>query len=141
MTEAEEARAQRATAITLKSTDLDWDLVDPGNPAGPQMTALWGDPRIGPYGALLRVPAGFESPVHRHTHDERVIVISGASIHWIEGADRQGATTVRAGDFVLMPGGVNHVSAAAPGEDCLEFVTQDGPFDFVLGDESGSGQA
>jgi mannose-6-phosphate isomerase-like protein (cupin superfamily) len=131
MTRAGRARGQRVTALTLKSTDHDWYPVDPGNPSGPQMAALWGDPRAGAYGALLRVPAGFESPMHRHAEDERVIVISGASVHWIDGSNRDAATIVGPGDFVLMPAGVNHVSAAVPGEDCLEFITQDGPFDFI----------
>jgi hypothetical protein len=54
MTRADRARSQRRTALTLKSTDHDWYLVDPGNPSGPQMAALWGDPRVGAYGALLR---------------------------------------------------------------------------------------
>jgi hypothetical protein len=31
-----------------------------------------------------------------------------------------------------MPAGVNHVSAATADQDCLEFITQDGKFDFTL---------
>jgi hypothetical protein len=34
---------------------------------------------------------------------------------------------------MMMPAGVNHVSAAASSdEDCLEFITMDGRFDFEL---------
>ncbi|MBA3309875.1 MAG: hypothetical protein H0U28_07410, partial [Nocardioidaceae bacterium] len=32
---------------------------------------------------------------------------------------------ITAGDYMMMPAGVKHVSAAAPGEDCIEFITQD----------------
>jgi quercetin dioxygenase-like cupin family protein len=119
--------------VTKLLRDHQWHPVDPANPGSPAITALWGDPASGPYGALLRVPAGFESPLHRHSSDERVIVISGSSVHWVEGQTRETATVLRAGDFLMMPAGVNHVSAAASNdEDCLEFITMDGKFDFEL---------
>lgn len=121
-----------ALAATIwKLADLDWRPVDPGNPAGPAMAALWGDPGRGGYGALMRVPAGFESPMHRHSADERVVVISGSSVHWTEGQSRATAPTIRAGDALLMPGDVDHVSATSD-EECLEFITQDSRFDFTL---------
>lgn len=96
------------------------------------MATLWGDPLSGPYGALLRMPAGFELPMHRHSSDERVVVIDGATIHWAEGDDRRAAPIMRSGDYVLIPAGVNHASAATAGEECLELITQDGRFDFTL---------
>jgi quercetin dioxygenase-like cupin family protein len=126
------AREQLSPATPQKVADLQWRPVDPHNPSGPTLAALWGDPTSGPYGALLRVPAGFESPMHRHTSDERVIVIDGASIHWVEGDDRRTAPIMRSGDYLLMPAGVNHVSAATADGECLEFITQDGKFDFTL---------
>ncbi len=117
---------------TLNLEDVEWRALDPGNPAGPHMAALWGDPMSGAYGALLRVPAGFESPMHRHSRDERVVIIAGASVHWTEGEERAAAPVMRPGDSLLMPAGVDHISAATPDQECLEFITQDGPFDFEL---------
>jgi quercetin dioxygenase-like cupin family protein len=70
--------------------------------------------------------------MHRHRSDERVVVIQGASVHWVEGEDRTAAPTMTAGDYLLMPAGLNHVSAATPDQDCLELITQDGKFDFTL---------
>jgi quercetin dioxygenase-like cupin family protein len=126
------AREQLSLATPQKVADLQWRPVDPHNPSGARMAALWGDPLSGPYGALLRMPAGFELPMHRHSSDERVIVIDGASIHWAEGHDRRAAQIMRSGDYLLIPAGVNHVSAATAGEECLELITQDGKFDFTL---------
>ncbi|MGH2466727.1 MAG: cupin domain-containing protein [Candidatus Limnocylindrales bacterium] len=120
-------------AVTSALADADWRPVDPTNPSGPQMAALWGDPTSGPYGALLRVPAGFASPLHRHSRDERVVMISGMSIHWTQDQRPETAPQVSAADFLVMPAGVDHVSAAGPDEDALEFITQDGAFDFVMG--------
>ena len=60
-------------------------------------------------------------------------MISGSSVHWVQGETRETATVLQAGDFLMMPAGVNHVSAAARNnEDCLEFITMDGKFDFEL---------
>ena len=44
---------------------------------------------------------------------------------------------MRSGDYLLMPAGVNHVSAATAGEECLELIMQDGKFDFTLAPHSG----
>jgi anti-sigma factor ChrR (cupin superfamily) len=120
------AREQLSLATPQKVADLQWRPVDPNNPSGARMAALWGDPLSGPYGALLRMPAGFESPMHRHSSHERVVVIDGASLHWAEGHDRRAARIMRSGDYLLIPAGVNHVSAATAGEECLELITQDG---------------
>ncbi len=116
----------------LKVGNLRWHLVDPMSPDGPRMAALWGDPGTSAYGALLRVPGGFESPLHRHSRDEQVVMLSGTSIHWTEAGSRDTAQRLTAGDYLLMPAGVNHVSAAAEGEDVLELIAQDGPFDFAM---------
>ena len=127
------SRTPSPADVTMLLRDHQWQPVDPANPASPTITALWGDPASGAYGALLRVPAGFESPLHRHSSDERVIVVSGSSVHWVEGETRASATVLHAGDFMMMPAGVSHVSAAAGNdEDCLEFITMDGKFDFEL---------
>ncbi len=126
--------------LTRLLADLDWRSVDPTNPTSPQMAALWGDPTNGPYGAILRVPAGFESPMHHHSRDERVVMISGTSLHWTADGSREGAPAMTAGDSMVMPAGIDHVSAAAPGEDCLEFITQDGPFDFAMGTAAADGR-
>ena len=131
------AREQLSLATTRKVADLKWRPVDPHNPSGARMAALWGDPMSGPYGALRRVPAGFESPLHRHSSDERVVVIDGASIHWAEGHDRRAAPIMRSGDYLLIPAGVNHVSAATADEECLELITQDVRFDFTLATPQG----
>lgn len=120
------------SAITIGLGDVQWRPLDPGTPDGAQMAPLWGDPDVGPYGALLRVPAGFESPMHRHSGEERIVMIKGTSMHWTEHESPESAPRMTAGDAMVMPAGVNHVSAAAEGEDCIEFITQDGQFDFII---------
>jgi beta-alanine degradation protein BauB len=125
-------RTAAAEAVVAALGEQRWFPLDPGNPGGVQMATLWGDPARGPFGALLRVPAGFVSPMHRHSNDERVVVLGGASVHWTRGGSRETAPRMTTGDALLMPAGVDHVSAAADDEDCLEFITMAGRFDFEL---------
>ena len=121
-----------ASVATAEAGGLPWRPVDPHNPSGTTMAALWGDPASVPYGALLRIPAGFQSPMHAaHTMNgwsssrEPRSIGSRARIP-------PPAPTLRAGDVLRMPAGVNHVSAATADQDCLELITHDGKFDFTL---------
>lgn len=124
-----------AVAVTVPLEQQRWYPLDPTNPGGVQMAMLWGDPMRGPFGALLKVPAGFVSPMHRHSNDERVVVLQGTSVHWTEDESPETAPRMTTGDALLMPRGVNHVSAATDDEDCLEFITMEGRFDFELAGE------
>ena len=118
--------------FTTRFEDLVWHPVDPGNTTGPQIAQLWGNPTQGPFGALLRVPAGFESPIHSHTNEERVIQLRGRSIHWTRSESKARPPVMTPGDYMMMPAGVPHVSAATDEEDSIEFITMDGAFDFNI---------
>lgn len=123
--------AHNPTTPTLMPFEhLEWHPVDPTQPAGPQIAALWGNPTSGAFGALLRVPAGFESPMHSHSQDERVVQLRGRSTHWTQDEARETAPTMTPGDFMTMPRGVQHVSATVGKEESIEFITMDGAFDF-----------
>ncbi|HZD23187.1 MAG TPA: cupin domain-containing protein, partial [Acidimicrobiia bacterium] len=113
---------------------LVWNPVDPRSPEGPQIAALWGDPAKGAFGALLRVPAGFESPTHTHSMDERVVQLQGRSVHWARGDSRQTAPVMEPGDYLMIPAGVAHGSATPDDQNSLEFITMDGVFDFSFVD-------
>jgi len=111
---------------------LVWHPVDPQTADGPQMAVLWGDPTQGQFGALLRVPPGFVSPMHMHTLDERVVQLQGRSIHWTIDQSVEGAPVMEPGDYMLMPGGVAHVSANTDAAESIELIAMDGRFDFTI---------
>lgn len=112
--------------------ELVWHLVDPEKGDGPQMAILWRDPTRGEFWALLRVPPGFESPMHIHTRDERVLQLQGRSVHWTIDQSGVDAPVMEPGDYMLMPGGVAHVSANTDAAESLELIAMDGPFDFTI---------
>src|SRR5688572_29150149 len=65
--------AAAGKAVLWAAEDLKWVDV-----AGfPVKTAvLWGDPAKGAHGAFMKLPAGFEAPLHHHTTDHHVAVVS-----------------------------------------------------------------
>ena len=73
---------KKAPDVIIHKTldELNWRLVNPGNPNGPQIAPLWGDPGKGAYSALFRVSPGYEPPWHIHSNDERIVVIKGLPI-------------------------------------------------------------
>ena len=62
--------------------EVKWD--DQG---GLKLATLFGDYKKGPYGGLLKLPAGFTSPLHSHSGTYEAVEISGTSSHWLRGED------------------------------------------------------
>ena len=110
--------------------EVKWDDV-----GGPKLGTLTGDYKKGPYGALLKIPAGFTSPLHSHTGTYEAIEVQGTSSHWLKGEDGTKAKKMTPGSYWMMPGKVDHVSACAPGADCIFYVWQKSKFDFVAAKE------
>ncbi|MBX2835846.1 MAG: cupin domain-containing protein [Gammaproteobacteria bacterium] len=116
---------------TITQSELIWTPLNPREPNGVAMATLWGDPFGGSYGALLRVPAGFESPMHTHSVGERIVQLKGTSVHWLPGESKLNAQVLEPGDYFQMPANMAHVSATQELES-LELIIQEGPFDFAL---------
>ncbi len=83
------------------------------------------------YMAMVRLPAGLASPVHMKSAGMYGLVVSGQMVH-LSGNALDGAETVlRAGDYYEIPAGVAHVSKCVSAVECVTFLYQDGPFDFL----------
>lgn len=108
---------------------LEFQPLAEGSPV--MIAVLWGDPMTGPSGFLLRLPAGFEAPMHTHTASYRAVVVDGEALHWIEGEDKAMAASLGEGGYWLQPGGQAHGDANPGDSPSLSLVIFDGPFDFV----------
>ena len=70
------ASAERVKAPLMVSfADLKWVAL-PERP-GTQFAALSGDPAVGPYTRMRRVPAGTDNPLHSHSSEITNVIISG----------------------------------------------------------------
>jgi hypothetical protein len=73
------------TPIFTPSGDLKWVDLDPKGAPGVKIADLWGDHTKGAYGAYIKLPAGFTTPLHTHSHPMKVIFVSGTYLQTPEG--------------------------------------------------------
>ncbi len=105
--------------------EMKWDDL-----GGPKMANASGDYKKGPYVGLFKLPAGFTSPMHTHTGEYEAIQLMGTTTHWGVGEDGKAAKKMVPGSFWKMPSKLPHVSACAPGADCVIIVMQKTKFDY-----------
>jgi hypothetical protein len=122
-----------AEPIFTAAGELDWFDLDPENAPGVQLATLWGDPGSGAFGAYMRLPAGFNAPLHTHTHAMKVVFVSGT---YIQEPDGRPVVHLSPGSFMMQPGGdYRHRTSCGTDTDCVFFVESGGAFDlFVVED-------
>jgi len=117
------------TPVVKPAADMKWTDLDPQKGPGVKIADVWGDHAKGGYGAFLRFPAGFLSPLHTHTHTITIVVISGTYTQAPEGKD---AARLGAGSYAYQPGGsYKHISGCDKASDCVLFIESTGPFDLL----------
>src|SRR4029078_3781824 len=87
--------------VVMPANEMKWTDLDPGAP-GVKVADLWGSPANGAFGALFKRPAGFAAPLHTHTHDMRVVIVSGTYIQAPEGKPE---LRLGPGSYFLQPRG------------------------------------
>lgn len=126
---AARAQTKSQTPVFEQTGDIQWKDLDPKGAPGVKIADLWGDHTKGAYGALLIFPAGFEAPLHTHTHAIHIVVISGT---YIQTPDGKLANRMGPGTYVFQPGGnYRHVSACDKASECKLFIESDGAFDLL----------
>lgn len=103
----------------------------PNGPPGIQVAPISGDPMKGAYEQMVKFPAGNKHPPHTHTNDVEAVVISGT---WYYGPDDATAKDFGPGSFILVPGGVKHVSGCRDGAECVIFQEGHAKFDMIPAD-------
>lgn len=103
---------------------------------GLQLATITGNAKKGTYVGLLKVPAGFTSPMHMHSGTYEAVEIKGTSSHWSVGEDGSAAPKMVPGSYWTVPAKAPHVSSCEKGEECLILIWQKSKFDFTqLGDD------
>jgi len=120
------AASAQSRLLVMPASDMKWTDLDPGAP-GVKVADLWGNHASGAFGALFRLPAGFAAPLHTHTHDMKVVIISGTYIQAPEGKPE---FRLAPGSYFMQPGGsYRHTTTCDKASDCVFFVESEGPFD------------
>ena len=113
--------------------DLKWADLDPTGAPGVKIADLWGNHAKGAYGAFFKFPAGFAAPLHTHTHDMKIVIVSGT---FIQGPQGKPEFRLGPGSYLMQPGGnYRHTTACDSASECLFFAESSGKFDLKVVEE------
>ena len=114
--------------VVMPAADMKWaDL--PGAP-GAKVAQLWGDYTKGAFGAIFKLPAGFAVPLHTHTYDMNVLILSGT---YIQAPDGKPEFRLGPGSYFMQPGGnYRHTTTCDTTSECVFLVETKGPFDLQV---------
>lgn len=121
------AKSVAKKAVTVTPDQLKW--VPNADAPGAMTATAWGDPGKGPHGAFHKFPAGFVAPLHTHSADLRIVVISGTMT--MSGEDGK-ETKLPAGSYFYQPNTYKHVTKCEAGSECVAFVVANGKFDIKM---------
>jgi len=114
-------------ASEKRAFELTWAPLDANNPQSPQGATVWGDPKTGPNGMLLKLPAGNPTFWHIHRYDHHGVVLAGTFDNLESGHESK---DLPPGSYIFEPGGNKHTAnckAGAP--DCVVYVHFIGAYD------------
>jgi quercetin dioxygenase-like cupin family protein len=125
--EAGKAKAahKAAAPVVWPAGDLKWTDVE-GAPSGVKGVTLFGDPAKGSFGAVQKFPAGFSAPLHTHSADLRIVVVSGTVIHGPEGKPE---VRLPAGSYLYLPSTYRHTTGCDKAAECVFFIEGNRKFD------------
>lgn len=120
-------KAAAGQPVFMPAGELKWTDLDPNGAPGVKVADLWGDHAKGAFGAFLKLPAGFAAPLHTHTHDMKVVFLSGTYVQAPEG---KAEVRLGPGSYMMQPGGnYRHTTSCDKAAECLFFVESNGRFD------------
>ena len=90
------------------------------------VSTIWGDETKGPYGAMVKFPAGTQAPLHTHTSEVKMVVIKGAYIYTPEGGSKQ---RFGSGSYINYPAGDRHETTTDADSESIVYMEQPGKFD------------
>jgi anti-sigma factor ChrR (cupin superfamily) len=129
-TPAPRTKATAGSLVARPAAELKWTDLDPKGAPGVKVVDLWGDHTKGAFGAYFKLPAGFAAPLHTHTHDMRVVFVSGTYIQAPEGKPE---FRLGPGSYMMQPGGdYRHTTSCDKSAECVFFVESNGPFDLKV---------
>ncbi len=120
--------------VTWSSELYKWKDISENVP-NVKVVDLSGDRVRGPFSCMIKLPAGYALPLHVHTSDLRIVIVSGTLVHRSEGKPE---IRLPPGSYLVEPAGLRHATTCDPASDCVVFAEGDKKFDLNLVDEAKS---
>lgn len=112
-------------AVFVPASEVKWADV-PGSP-GVQVGALGSDPGKGASHFFLKLAGGFSAPVHHHSSNHYVTVVSGTLVLAVDGKEHK----LPAGSYFAFTGKKPHATRCDAGADCVLAMDVRGKWDVV----------
>ena len=118
------AAGEATKPITMAPDQMKW-VANP-TATGVMTATVWGDPEKGAHGAFHKFTAGFSAPLHTHSANTKIVVLSGTmSLTGEDGKEMK----FPAGSFYTQPNTFKHVTNCLAGSDCLLYLEADAKWD------------
>jgi len=104
----------------------------PAGVPGVSIAAVEGDMAKGPSHFFLKYDAGFVAPMHHHSPDHYVTVVSGTLLLTVDGKENRLAP----GSFFALVNKAPHAARVEGKEAAVMFVDARGPWDVVMEDSA-----
>ena len=111
--------------LLVPAGELKWQ--DVPNAKGVQIAPVQGDPSKGASHFFLKFAPGFSAPVHHHSANHYVTVVSGTLVLTVDGKDHK----LPAGSYVAFTGKKPHATKCEAGADCVLAMDVRGKWDVV----------
>ncbi len=115
---------ETGNSVVLAKADLKWTVGGAGIASAP----VSGDMAKGPCRFFLKYPAGLVTPMHHHTANHHVTVISGTITLTVGGKEHR----LGPGSYFMLADRAAHVARVEGGEDAVFFIQAEGPWDVVM---------
>jgi anti-sigma factor ChrR (cupin superfamily) len=123
-------KSAESRLVVMPASDMKWTDLDPKGAPGVKIADLWGNHAKGAFGALVKLPAGFAAPLHTHTYDMKVVILSGT---YIQAPDGKPEFRLAPGSYFMQPGdNYRHTTTCDKASDCVFLVESKGPFDLKV---------
>lgn len=112
--------------VLVNWPDMKWTEV--AEPAGAREALLWGDPKAGAYGTLLRWKFGSKAAPAARSQEAHFFVLAGTFTLDTEGV---GYREFGPGGYARIPKGVKYTAGCEAAGECRFLLHQGGPADTV----------
>lgn len=118
--------AEKSELVGIPPGELGWERTAEGVAFAP----LSGDRFKEAYFAMVRLPAGLVSPIHRKSANMFGLVVEGTLVNALPERAADAGKPLGPGSYYEVPAGLAHVSKCISQTDCVTLLYQDGAFDF-----------
>ena len=118
-------KPQAGNANFIEAKDIPW--VEAPGFAGLHTATVEGDASKGAHHAFLKFDSGFAAPLHHHSANHFVAVVSGTLVLTVDGQEHR----LPAGSYFSFKNKGQHTTSCAAGSECIIFADVRGKWDVV----------